>query len=447
VIREAGIQTGDRKYEKDIDFPKWQKGWSWEQYKREIVYYKDATTRKPINQIMDMTRALKESEQAEIADRLLTEMDEHKHEEDIIDRCIAWIGDNYGMSKMEEMIAAGKKFRAITRDASKDIQVFISQFDAVIKQCESVGLVLPDNWKAIMIHIAAGLSKLEENSIATMVNLDSKNDDVYQQMKMAIRKIGHRKDTDTEEVMLAEEEGLEDQMEDILYGETRGFGRNYWKPRQAGPPGNQYPRRNQDNRGYQENRRYQDNRGYQDNQGRVRQQQGYRDGGWNRNNYGKGLVHRIEEMDPQSRKVFLDKLNRRFEEPISTAVRPAKAVYRVEEPEDDEEDDQFRRVEHVQLVGRSFLAEDVEAENIIVDTGSNYNIIGRNLVENLKRKVESTGQELKLETTSKFFQFGGSKPTKSTEKVRVPLSLSGRSFDVDVYVVEQKVPFLLGVGF
>ena len=79
AIMEAGIEFSNRKYEKDIDFPKWQKGWSWEQYKREIVYYKEATTRKPINQIMDMTRALKESDQAEIADRLLTEMDEFKH--------------------------------------------------------------------------------------------------------------------------------------------------------------------------------------------------------------------------------------------------------------------------------------------------------------------------------------------------------------------------------
>jgi len=119
--------------------------------------------------------------------------------------------------------------------------------------------------------------------------------------------------------MLAEEDGSEDQIEDILYGEARGFSRNYWRPRQAGPPGNQNSRITQDNRGYQDNRRYQDNRGYQDNQGRLirydksQQQQGYRDGGWNRNyNLGKGLVQRIEEMDPQSQKVFLDKLNRKF---------------------------------------------------------------------------------------------------------------------------------------
>jgi len=70
AMLEAGIEVNNSTYEKDIDFPKWQKVWSWEQSKREIVYYKEATTRKPINQIMDMTHAIKESDQAEIANRL-----------------------------------------------------------------------------------------------------------------------------------------------------------------------------------------------------------------------------------------------------------------------------------------------------------------------------------------------------------------------------------------
>jgi len=86
AMLEAGIEIVDRKFEKEIDIPKWQKGWTWEQYKREIVYYKEATTRKPINQIMDMVRALKESEQTEIADRLITEMEEYKNDDDVIEK-------------------------------------------------------------------------------------------------------------------------------------------------------------------------------------------------------------------------------------------------------------------------------------------------------------------------------------------------------------------------
>ena len=56
-------------------------------------------TRKPINQIMDMTCALKESNQAEIANRLITEMEEFKNDDDVIDMCVQWITDTYDMTK------------------------------------------------------------------------------------------------------------------------------------------------------------------------------------------------------------------------------------------------------------------------------------------------------------------------------------------------------------
>jgi len=99
AIIEAGIVETFEKHEKEIDFPKWQEGWSWETYKREIAYYKEATTRKPINQIMDMNRTLKESNKAEIASRLITEMEEFKNDEDIIDKYVNWITATYGMTK------------------------------------------------------------------------------------------------------------------------------------------------------------------------------------------------------------------------------------------------------------------------------------------------------------------------------------------------------------
>ncbi len=69
-------------------------------------------------------------------------------------------------------------------------------------------------------------------------------------------------------------------------------------------------------------------------------------------------------------------------------VRTAKIVYKVEEPEDDEDDGAPKRLEQVQLVDRAFLAKIIEKENIIVDTGSNYNLIGRNLVGQLREKIK-----------------------------------------------------------
>jgi hypothetical protein len=108
--------------------------------------------------------------------------------------------------------------------------VFIAQFDKIMKESEALGLVLPDNWKAIMLQIGAGLSKQEKNNVARMVNMDSKMGDCYMQMKMAIRKIGHQEEKDSAEVMLAEDEYIEDPVEDILYGERRS-NRNSWRPR------------------------------------------------------------------------------------------------------------------------------------------------------------------------------------------------------------------------
>ena len=123
-------------------------------------------------------------------------------------------------------------------------------------------------------------------------------------------------------------------------------------------------------------------------------------------------MQRIKELDPQSRKEVLDELKRKFDEMNTgaTAVRLAKVVYKVEEPEEEYEEAP-RRLEQVQLVDRAFLAKIIEKENIIVDTGSSYNLIGRNLVKLMGEKLRSTGQEMISEDARKFFQFGGGQPT------------------------------------
>ena len=68
---------------------------------------------------MDMNCAVKESNQAEIAKRLITKMEEFKNNDDIIDKCVKWITDTYGMTKYEEQVAVGERFKAIKRDHDK----------------------------------------------------------------------------------------------------------------------------------------------------------------------------------------------------------------------------------------------------------------------------------------------------------------------------------------
>jgi hypothetical protein len=144
----------------------------------------------------------------------------------------------------------------------------------------------------------------------------------------------------------------------------------------------------------------------------------------------------------------LDKLKRKFDKlnTDATVVRTAKLVYKVEEP-DDEYEEGPRRLEQVQLVDRAFLAKEIEKENIIVDTGSSYNLIGKNLVKHLEAKLKSAGQKMSSESARKFFQFGGGQPTKSAEMIKVPMNMSGKMIVMNVYVVEQNVPFLMGGKF
>ncbi len=60
----------------------------------------------------------------------------------------------------------------------------------------------------------------------------------------------------------------------------------------------------------------------------------------------KGLVQRIEELDPQSQKDILEELKRKFDDQNGIVVRSSKPVYRVEEPEEEYEENP-RRLEHV----------------------------------------------------------------------------------------------------
>jgi hypothetical protein len=261
---------------------------------------------------MDMNRALKESNKAEIASRLITEMEEFKNDEDIIDKCVNWIMATYGMTKYEEQCVVGKKFLNLRRDPSKDVQKFIAEFDAIMKESEAVGLILPDNWKAIILQIAAGLTKSEKNNVATMVNMDSKLEDCYMQMKSAIRKIGHRTEKESDEVLLAEDEWIEDTVDDILSGERRLNGNGRPRFQNQGYQNQQRGFRDGQDRGQRQ---------YRNDYRNDRQQQGSREGGY-RNYQSKGLVQRIEELNPQSRKDVLDELKRKFDElnTDSTAV-------------------------------------------------------------------------------------------------------------------------------
>ena len=46
-------------------------------------------------------------------------------------------------------------------------------------------------------------------------------------------------------------------------------------------------------------------------------------------------------------------------------------------------------------------------DNIIIDTGSAYNLIGHHLVPLLEQRIEQAGSKMSIIPTQKTFQFGG----------------------------------------
>ena len=113
-----------------------------------------------------------------------------------------------------------------------------------------------------------------------------------------------------------------------------------------------------------------------------------------------------------------------------------KSIFQVESCQDDE--DVLMNIEHV------FVGEIKDHDNIVIDTGSSHNLIGRHLLPLLKQKLENAGVKAGIIGASKRFQFGGSAKVLNTAKVVVPLKLGHTRVETEVYIVDTKVPFLLG---
>jgi hypothetical protein len=83
-------------------------------------------------------------------------------------------------------------------------------------------------------------------------------------------------------------------------------------------------------------------------------------------------------------------------------------------------------------------------QNILLDAGSSFNLIGRHLLPLLEQRLAVAGVELRPISTWKRFWLGGRTKALSTAKVIVPLCLGKTRVDAEVFIVNNKIPFLLG---
>jgi len=85
---------------------------------------------------------------------------------------------------------------------------------------------------------------------------------------------------------------------------------------------------------------------------------------------------------------------------------------------------------------RIFLGGVRDHTNVIIDTGSAYNLIGHHLVPVLKERFAKANIELKIQETKKKFQFGGRAIISSTGKTEVPIILGRTMINAKIYIVE-----------
>jgi len=114
-----------------------------------------------------------------------------------------------------------------------------------------------------------------------------------------------------------------------------------------------------------------------------------------------------------------------------------QSVFQVNNPQDE--------VYNVKLsVEQIYLSSQIEATNMVVVTGSTYNLIGQQLLPILNERLQTGGHKLKLEDTLKYFKFGGHDNIECKTKVNIPLSIADITKNIEVYIVPEKIPFLIG---
>jgi len=103
IVAKLHLTTPGAQQPKESKFPLWEQGKSWELYKEEIGIFEKGTQKKPITKFQDLVAALKESKQANIAERIVTEFKVKCKEHDILTQIIKWMDHSFGQTLTEQI--------------------------------------------------------------------------------------------------------------------------------------------------------------------------------------------------------------------------------------------------------------------------------------------------------------------------------------------------------
>ena len=117
---------------------------------------------KPITKFQDLIAALKESNQAKIAERIITEFKVKCEEHNILTQVIKKIDHSYGQTLTEQIEEVRSQLRRLQKDKDEDIISYIEKFDK--------------------------LSRAQMENLNTIVDLGSNQMDLEEQMKQTMRR-------------------------------------------------------------------------------------------------------------------------------------------------------------------------------------------------------------------------------------------------------------------
>jgi len=103
IVAKLHLTTPGAQQPKESKFPLWEQGKTWELYKEEIGIFEKGMQKKPITKFQDLVAALKESKQANIAERIVTEFKVKCEEHDILSQIIKWMDHSYGLTLTEQI--------------------------------------------------------------------------------------------------------------------------------------------------------------------------------------------------------------------------------------------------------------------------------------------------------------------------------------------------------
>jgi len=85
--------------------------------------------------------------------------------------------------------------------------------------------------------------------------------------------------------------------------------------------------------------------------------------------------------------------------------------------------------------------------SVIIDTGTDYNLIGHHLIPLLKQRLSQVGVELNILPTKNKFQLSERTIIESSGKIVVPILLGKTTVEAEVYIVKTEAPFIIGNKF